>query len=239
MRTLLVDDERLARKELRRLLASHPEVEVVGEAADAEAARDAIEELDPDLIFLDVQMPGETGFDLLESLDHVPRVIFCTAYDEYALRAFEVSALDYLVKPVEPGRLERSLERILPLDSSPGRSGDRADVLGPHHRIFLKDGERCWLVELGEVRLFEAADHYTQVHLADDAPLILRSLSELEERLDPRVFFRANRSQIVNLESVASIHPWFGGRLMAKLKGGHEVVLSRRRAREFRERMSV
>lgn len=234
MRALLVDDERLARRELRRLLASHPEVDIVGEAADAEAAREAIEELDPDLIFLDVQMPGETGFDLLESLDHVPRVIFCTAFDEYALRAFEVSALDYLVKPVEPGRLARSLERVSALPDA----GDDPK-LGRHHRVFLKDGERCWLVELGEVRLFEAADHHTQVHLAEDAPLIPRSLSELEDRLDPREFFRANRSQIVNLESVRSIHPWFGGRLMARLDGGHEVVLSRRRAREFRERMSV
>ena len=245
MRALLVDDERLARQELRRLLSAHPEIEIAGEASNAEEARSAIDELDPDLLFLDVQMPGESGFDLLESLTSVPRVVFTTAYDEYALRAFEVSALDYLVKPIEPARLAQSVARLLARADAarethaPPPADSDGELLGEHHRVFLKDGDRCWFVELGEVRLFESADNYTEVHLAEERPLVLRSLSELEEKLDPRVFFRANRSQIINLNAVRSIHAWFGGRLMAKLEGGHEVVLSRRRARDFRERMSV
>lgn len=244
---LIVDDERLARLELRRLLAAHPRIEILGEAPNAEEGRAALAELDPQLLFLDVQMPGESGFDLLESLDRVPLVVFTTAYDEYALRAFEVSALDYLVKPIEPARLSRTVERLLQSSAAkstgPAEDGSvdstAAPPLQPHHRVFLRDGDRCWFVELRQVRLFESADNYTQVHLAGASPLILRSLSELEAKLDPRVFFRANRSQIMNLTAVESIDPWFGGRLMARVRGDHEVVLSRRRSREFRERMSV
>jgi len=251
MRALLVDDERLARRELRRLLEVHPAIQIVGEAKDAPSAREAIAELKPDLLFLDVQMPGETGFDLLETLDSVPRVIFTTAYDEYALRAFEVSALDYLVKPIDPKRLARSVERILrdvphrpPRPEESTASGGDAEGAGrgtlrEFDRVFLRDGDRCWFVEIGRVRLFESMDNYAQVHLEGETPLILRSLNELEEKLDPRVFFRANRSQIINLKAVDSIHPWFGGRLMARIDGGAEVVLSRRKSKEFRERMSV
>ncbi len=263
MRALLVDDERLARRELRRLLAEHPSIEIAGEAGNADEAREALEELDPDLLFLDIQMPGESGFELLASLETVPAVIFTTAYDEYALKAFEVSALDYLVKPIDPKRLARSVARLLerfspdaadsrsskesalPFPSTPenssggGGEGEVSRILGESDRVFLRDGDRCWLVELGEIRLFESAENYTQVHMGEARPLILRSLNELEERLDPRVFFRANRSQILNLKAVRSIHPWFSGRLMARLDGGAEVVLSRRKSREFRERMSV
>lgn len=240
MRTLLVDDERLARSELRRLLEPHPEIRVVGEAGNADEARKGIATLHPDLLFLDIQMPGETGFELLESLASLPLVVFTTAYDEHALRAFEVSAVDYLVKPIEPKRLARSVERLLSTwDGDAPVRGGGGETLGESDRVFLRDGDRCWLVELGEIRLFESADNYTQVHMGEGHPLILRSLNELEERLDPRVFFRANRSQIVNLKMVRSIHPWFSGRLMARLEGGHEVVLSRRKTRDFRERLSV
>ena len=247
-----MDDERLARRELRRLLAEHPGIRIVGEAGNAAEAREALAELSPDLLFLDVQMPGETGFDLLASLDAVPAVVFTTAYDEYALRAFEVSALDYLVKPIEPERLARTVERLLQEASrvpgaadpsiQPSNASDPAPdggTLGPHHRVFLKDGDRCWFVELGRIRLFESEDNYTRVHFDDEKPLILRSLSELEAKLDPASFFRANRSQIVGLQHIHSVHPWFGDRLMLEVRGGHEVVLSRRRAQEFRQRMSV
>jgi two-component system, LytTR family, response regulator len=272
MRAVLIDDERLARKELSRLLEEHPGIEVVGEAGNARGAREVMARLRPDLLFLDVQMPGETGFDLLETLDSVPEVVFVTAYDEYALRAFEVSALDYLVKPVEPSRLARTVARLLRRFGGPGvpssqgegaagqstpsektqgegtpvqgtaregTSPSQPELLGARHRVFLRDGDRCWFVELGEVRLFESDENYTRVHLSSESPLILRSLNELEGKLDPTLFFRANRAQIVNLRAVESIHPWFSGRLMAKVKGGHEVVLSRRRSRDFRERLGV
>jgi two-component system LytT family response regulator len=247
LRALIIDDERLARNELRRLLSQHPEVEIVGEAKDATEARRAIDDLEPDLLFLDVQMPGESGFDLLTSLEAVPLVVFTTAYDEYALRAFEVSALDYLVKPIDPKRLWDTVERLTAarsagLPNSPSEESATAratEPLSTHDRVFVTEGERFWLVELGTIRLFESDGKYTRVHLGQDKPLINRSLKQLEARLDGRVFFRANRSQIINLKAVRDIHPWFGGRLMAELENGQEVTLSRRRTRAFRELMSV
>jgi two-component system LytT family response regulator len=247
LRALIIDDERLARGELRRLLSQHPEIEIVGEAQNAKEARKAIDDLEPDLLFLDVQMPGETGFDLLASLESVPVVVFTTAYDDYALRAFEVSALDYLVKPIDPRRLAGTVERLL-VSWRPGSasrlSGESASdsataPLSPHDRVFVTEGERSWLVELGTIRLFESEGNYTRVFFGQEKPLINRSLNQLESRLDERAFFRANRSQIINLKAVRAIHPWFGGRLMAELESGQEVTLSRRRARAFRELMSV
>lgn len=246
MRALIIDDERLARNELRRLLGQHPEIEIVGEAQNAREARRAIDDLEPDLLFLDVQMPGENGFELLASLEAVPLVVFTTAYDEYALRAFEVSALDYLVKPVDPDRLARTVTRLVAAGRGPNNSpheqppANRESVtLSVHDRIFVSEDERSWLIELGTVRLFESEGNYTRVFFGKEKPLINRSLNQLEARLDPRVFFRANRRQIVNLRRVTRIHAWFGGRLLAELEGGEEVTLSRRRARVFRELMSV
>jgi two-component system LytT family response regulator len=247
MRALIIDDERLARSELRRLLGRHPEVEIVGEAQDAAEARRAIDDLDPDLLFVDVEMPGETGFDLLASLESVPLVVFTTAYDEYALRAFEVDALDYLVKPIDPKRLARTVKRLLVAWEASSRDSlvDEPDPdlahapLSSHDRVFVSEGERSWLVELGSIRLFESAGNSTRVFFDQEQPLINRSLNRLEARLDERVFFRANRSQIINLEAVRAIHNWFGGRLLAELEGGRKVTLSRRRARAFRDLMSV
>lgn len=237
---LIVEDERLARKELRRLLESHPEIEIVGEAANAQDARRAILDLEPDLLFLDVQMPGESGFDLLASLDSVPLVVFTTAYDQYALDAFEVSALDYLLKPIDPTRLARTIERLLAIGNA-RNTPPKADVqpLSENHRVFVAEGERYWLVRLGEIRLFESVGNSTRVFFGNEKPLISRSLSDLVPKLDARLFFQANRHQIINVRAVRSIQAWFGGRIMAKLEGGHEVTLSRRRSRAFRERMSV
>src|SRR5262245_38417517 len=199
-------------------------------------------------------MPGETGFDLLASLDSVPLVVFTTAYDEYALRAFEVNALDYLVKPIEPRRLASTVSRLLaraaPSVGEPAREGPgprdvleppdaRARPLSERHRVFVSEGERCWLVELGEIRLFEAAGNATRVFFGKEKPLINRPLNQLHERLDARVFFRANRRQIVNVRAVRARSPRFGGRLLAEIEGGPEVTLSRRRARAFRELMSM
>lgn len=263
MKAVIVDDERLARSELRRLLAAHPEIEVAGEAGNADDAVAVIERVEPDLLFLDVEMPGGSGFDLLERLDAVPIVIFTTAYDEFALRAFDVSALDYLVKPIDPARLARAVSRIAAPratrhardrqpavrpgggNTAPGRAGDGASrpgaacVLGRRHRVFVKDGERCWFIELGDVRLFESAGSYTRIYFGAEKPLISRSLSQLEAKLDPDAFFRANRHQIVNLDRVERIDPWSHGAFAIHVEGGHEVVMSRRRAAQFRELRSV
>ena len=247
MRALIIDDERLARSELRRLLSAHPAIEVAGEAANAVEARRAIDDLEPDLLFVDVQMPGETGFDLLASLDSVPMVVFTTAYDEYALRAFEVSALDYLVKPIDPKRLARTVDRLLAMPSSAPPDPEADDERPAHdegrlsvfHRVFVCENDRSWLIELGRIRLFESEGNRTRLHFGEEKPLINRTLNQLEARLDERVFFRANRSQIINVRAVRAMHVWFGGRLLAELEDGRQVTLSRRRARAFRELMSM
>ena len=245
LRAVLVDDERLARVELRRLLAAHPEVAVVGEADGAAAARDLLGRLaeagtPPDVLFLDVQMPAESGFDLLASLDAVPpAVVFVTAFDDHALRAFEVSALDYLVKPVAPARLAAALAR---LDPPPGAAPDAppaARPLGADDRVFVKDGDRLHFVRLGDVRLFESEGNYARLYVGEERPLVLRSLSALEARLDPAVFFRASRQHMVNLAHVVRLEDWFGGALRAVLDGGETVELSRRQARAFRARTSL
>jgi len=245
LRTLVVDDERLARRELQRLLAPNASVEVVGEAANADEAEAAVREHDPDLLLLDVQMPGDSGFDLLERLDAVPHVVFVTAYDEYAIRAFEVNALDYLVKPVEPERLESAIETVQEraAESSPHAVVSGEDeprrILTAEDQVFVKDGERCWFVELADVRLFEAAGNYTRLYFDDEEPLIHRSLSYLEDRLDPDRFFRASRQHILNLAWVDDVTRWSKGKLKATLEDGAEVELSRRRSRAFREQLSL
>jgi len=244
LRTLIVDDERLARRELRRLVEPHEAVTVVDTAANADAAEAAVREHDPDLLLLDVQMPGDSGFDLLERLDAVPHVVFVTAYDEYAIRAFDVNALDYLVKPVEPDRLAEAIETVQEraAEATPQAvaSGEPSRTpLTAEDQVFVKDGDCCWFVQLADVRLFEAAGNYTRLYFGDETPLIHRSLSYLEDRLDPDRFFRASRQHILNLRWVDDVTPWSKGKLKATLEDETEVELSRRRSRAFREQLSL
>ena len=236
MKALIIDDERLARKELATLLEKHDAIEVVGEAANADEAEQRIAELKPDLLFLDINMPGRDGFQLLEALDRAPLVIFVTAYDEHAVHAFQVNAFDYLMKPIDPERLANAISR-LPKAHSDGTE-DRG-ILHLEDQIFLKDGEKCWFVSLKDVRLFESEGNYVRVRFADQKPLVLRSLNKLEEKLDPHVFFRANRKHIINLRHVDKIDPWFSGGLNVKLKTGEEVEVSRRQAARFKDLMSL
>jgi len=226
IRTLIVDDERLARSELRRLLAAHPEVEIVGEAANAEDAVQQITALQPDLLLLDVQMPGGSGFDLLQALDAAPDVIFTTAFDQYALRAFEVNALDYLQKPIQAHRLASALQR-----AAQRLGGPAAPQLASRpQKLFIKDGDHCWFVGLDQIRLFESEGNYTRVHFSAHQPLMLRSLNQLEQRLDPARFFRASRRHIVNLDYVTQMAPSESGGLSLTLEDGQSVDVSRRRA---------
>jgi len=240
MKTLIVDDERLARKELMSLLEPHKKIDVVGEATDVDDAIEKINELNPDLIFLDIQMPGKSGFDLLESLDHVPRVIFTTAYDEFALKAFEVNALDYLLKPVQPERLEEAIAK-LHVESDRNLSPTDAEKrsLGKDDQVFVKDGDKCWFVKLADVRLFESDGNYIKVYFGGNKPMIHKSLNALDERLDDRTFFRASRKHIINLGWVENIDTWFNGGLLVQLKGGEKIEVSRRQAARFKERMSL
>ena len=245
MRTLIVDDEPLARRELRRLLQQFDWVEVVAEASNIEEAYGLVESLTPDLLFLDIQMPGGSGFDLLTRLEHAPQVIFTTAYDHHAVQAFAVNALDYLLKPIEPERLAAALARarraLGPASAVTSSQPSTVDVQAGAtlERLFIRDGSRCWFVPLREVSLMVAEGNYVRLHWGDVRPLLSRPLTSLEERLDPNRYFRANRSQIVNLEFIENVELGGGGLLHVQLRGGPEVEISRRQARLFRARMSV
>ena len=240
MKALIVDDERLARNELKRLLKAHPEVEVVGEAARASEALTALEKLAPDLLFLDIQMPGKTGFDLLKEIPRTPRVIFTTAYDEFALKAFEFHPFDYLLKPIEPDRLARSLAQIA--SEQPEAAAERPafapQVFQENDQVFVREGDHCWLVRIRDISVFESEGNYTRVFFNGSRPLIYRSLNSLEARLNPRSFFRASRKHIINLAKVKRIEPWFSGGLLVHLEGDHKIEVSRRQGHKFRELLS-
>lgn len=242
MRALLIDDERLARAELRRLLAAHPEVEIVGEAVNAADGVRQIAALKPDLIFLDVQMPGGSGFDMLAALEDAPEVIFTTAFDQYALQAFEVNALDYLQKPIQAVRMAAALQRCAVRHQRAlayTAAGAAAVAPAAAQKLFIKDGERCWFVALQDVRLFESDGNYTRVYFDQHKPLMLRSLNQLEERLDPQRFFRASRRHIVNLDHVEQVRPNDAGGLDLRLRDDLEVEVSRRRAAQFKSLASL
>jgi two-component system LytT family response regulator len=232
---LVVDDEPLARRELHRLLAAFPMVQVVGEAGNIDEARERIEALSPDVVFLDIQMPGGTGFDLLAQLDRVPRIVFTTAYDQYAVKAFEVNALDYLLKPVEPERLATAIRKIQ--ESSPRHSTTAGTT--PLEQLFIKDGPRCWFVPLRQVRLLTSEGNYVRLHWGAERPLLGRSLTSIEQKLEPKQFFRANRAQIINLEFIQQVETGEGGRLYVQLRDGPEIEVSRRQTREFKERTTI
>lgn len=245
MRAIIVDDERLARNELKRLLENFPSIEVIGEAANTDEASQLIEELQPDVVFLDIQMPGKTGFEWLEEWDgFLPEIIFTTAFDEYALKAFEVNALDYVLKPIELARLSESIQKLesrFQRPASSDKSSTANHVLGGNDQIFVKDGEKCWFVRLDRVRLCESMGNYVRLFFDDQKPLVLKSLNSLEERLDPKVFFRCNRKHIVNLNFIEKIEPWFSGGLQVTLKGekAEKIEISRRQSIRFKELLSL
>lgn len=243
MRTILIDDERLARKELKSLLASFEDLEIIGEAANADEGKAIIESEKPDLIFLDIQMPGKTGFEMLQDLAHLPKVIFVTAYDEYALRAFEVNALDYLLKPIDEERLEEAIKKLNAAPAEEVGSTISAEEpegkLNLNDQIFLKDGDKCWFVRMNDVRMFESEGNYVRVFFDKYKPLILKSLNNLEKRLDEKEFFRINRKFIVNLKEIDHIEPWFNGGLQIRLKDGTSLEVSRRQSSKFKELLSL
>jgi two-component system LytT family response regulator len=242
MRAIIIDDERLSRTELKKMLHDFPEIEIIDEAGNAQSGIDKINNLQPDLIFLDIQMPGKTGFDMLEELNHTPQIIFTTAYDEYAIKAFEVNALDYLMKPIDSKRLEDAIKKLNLPDSDESiktRINTNHEMLTENSLVFVKDGDRCWFVKLGEIRLFESVGNYAKVFFGNNKPLILKSLNALEERIDPKVFFRANRKHIVNLRMVEKIEPYFNNGLLIELKNGEKIEVSRRQTVKLKEMMSL
>ncbi|WP_343604914.1 response regulator [Fluviicola sp.] len=259
MRTIIIDDERLAREELKKLLKDYHEIEIIDEAKNPEEGIEKIKALKPDLIFLDIQMPGMTGFDMLKKLDEIPQVVFVTAFDDFALKAFEVNALDYVLKPVDPARLDETVKKLLNNPEADFQSTAKAPKIDRSSRpltisdsIFIKDGEKCFFISLDKVRIFESDGNYVKVYFEKSRPLILRSLNSLEERLEPQHFFRANRKYIINLNWVQKVENWFNGGLQVELKPviiktstgeeireGEKIEISRRQAIKFKELFSI
>ncbi len=236
-KTLIVDDERLARQEVRRALENYPEFTIVAEANNVDAAIKLIEVEQPDIIFLDIHMPGKSGFDLLDELGTVPEVVFTTAFDQYAVQAFEVNALDYLVKPLREERFAKTIEKVkLELKK---QEEQQKMPLARNQKIFIKDGEKVYFIALAEVSLIESMDNYARLYFGDEKSMIKRSLNQLEEKLDPNTFFRANRSQIINTEYIKEIHPYFNNKLRLVLTTGVIVDLSSRQSVKFKKRNSL
>ncbi len=244
LRTLIIDDERLAREELKSLLKQYDEIDIIGEAKNGEEGVLLIKDIKPDLIFLDISMPGMTGFEMLKQLEEIPKVIFVTAYDEFALKAFEINALDYILKPVDPIRLKESVKKINQKEEDfisklEGQTSRKDRQLTLSDSVFIKDGEKIWFIELNRIRMLESDGNYVKVYFDGYRPLLLRSLNSFEERLDPEYFFRANRKFIINLKWISTIENWFNGGLMVELKDGEKVEISRRQAIRFKELMSL
>lgn len=246
MEAIIIDDERLAREELRNLLKKHEDVlTIVAEAQNGKEGIKLIEKHNPDLLFLDIQMPELDGFEMLRKLDEIPHCIFVSAYDEYALQAFKVNALDYLLKPINPDQLAQSIQKVRHeieaeddfLYSIENSRENRK--LGIQDRVFIKEGEKCFFPKLQDVVYFESVGNYVRVYFKTERPMILRSLNALEKHLSEEDFFRGNRKYILNIHYIDKIENWFNGGLKISLVGGKEIEVSRRQAIRFKEFMSL
>jgi two-component system LytT family response regulator len=233
LRALVVDDEAPSRRTLQLLLANHPDVQLVGECATGPEALETIERTDPDLLFLDIHLPGFSGFELLDRVktERTPTVIFVTAYDEHALRAFDASAADYLLKPFDDERFDRALERA----KARVRQRELEELAPPLDRLTVRDSGRIFFVRVAEILWIEAYDYYVQLHLNGQAHLLRERMHHLEARLDPRRFARIHRSTIVNIERVKELQPFFHGEYTVLLEDGTRLKLSR----TYRDRLEL
>ena len=231
-KTIIIDDERLAREEVKRALEKHQEFEIIGEASHVDEAISLIEELQPDILFLDIHMPGKSGFDLLEELTNVPDVVFTTAYDQYAVKAFEMNALDYLVKPLRDERFSKTIEKVKVELSK--RVKLKPTTMPMHQKIFIKDGEKCHFIPLTDIHFIESLENYARLYFGSNKAMIKRSLNLLAEKLDSKVFFRVNRSQMINIHYIKEIHPHFNNKLHIILTTGEKVEVSSRQSVKFK-----
>jgi two-component system, LytTR family, response regulator len=244
IRTLLVDDEDLARASLRKALGDFPGFEIVGDCSNGIEAIEAIGDLKPDLVLLDIEMPGLGGFEVVQQLSDPHAVVFVTAYDEYAVRAFEANAIDYLLKPVQPERLERALTRVrqrLP-GTRPEISRMKAvahERGGPLRRLAARRGKRIVIVPLREIMRVEIEDKLVFAVTASDRLLVEKTITELDALLEPSGFLRISRGELVNLEMVKELVPWFSGTWRVKLTNGEERDVSRERAKQLKEAMGI
>jgi len=239
MKAVIVDDERLARKELSKLLEAFPEIKIIGECTNGKEAIEFINDKKPDLVFMDIEMPELNGFDVVEQIDRTPAIVFVTAYNDYAIKAFEVNASDYLVKPVDPERLRETVEKIKSDNEEIDTESLERKSLSGDDSIFIKDGEKCWFIKLHEIKLFESEGNYVRIYFRNFKPLVLKSLNNLETKLDPQLFFRANRKYIINLNTITHIENWFNGGLQVTLENDRKIEISRRQAVKFKAMMSL
>ncbi|WP_420604237.1 LytR/AlgR family response regulator transcription factor [Flagellimonas sp.] len=239
IRAVIVEDSRLARNELKELIKKHNEIELVGEAENVDMGFELIQKERPDLLFLDINMPEKDGFELLEMLDEVPITVFTTAFDEYAIKSFEYNALDYLLKPINERRFAMAFEKVKMQLSGSQEETVTTEKLSEKSQIFIKDGEACWLVKVGDISHFEIVGNYTRVFFEEKKPLLYKSLNQVEEKLPEQYFFRANRQQIVNTNFIENVVPWFNGKLKLQMKNGEEIEVSRRQSYIFKDKMSL
>jgi len=249
IRTLIVDDEAMARERILGLLSQEQDVEVVGQCSDGQQAVSAIQQLSPELVFLDVQMPAVDGFGVIRQVgaERMPMVVFVTAYDEYALQAFEVHALDYLLKPFGRDRLQQCLDHARH-QRDRRRAGDLGKSLlalvqdfrpeqKKQDRLVVKSGGRVFFVRTDEIDWIEAAGNYVRLHMKDQSHLFRETMNQMESRLDPQRFFRIHRSRIVNTERIKELQPWFNGEYVVLLQNGAQLRLSRSYREKLEERL--
>jgi two-component system LytT family response regulator len=240
LKVVIIEDSRLARNELKTLIKNHKEIQLIGEAENVDKGFELINETNPDLIFLDIQMPEKDGFELLEMLDEIPLTIFTTAFDEYAIKSFEYNAFDYLLKPINPERFSKTIAKILDnIQKNKTEKEQSKNTLNSERQIFIRDGEQCWLVKIKNIFLFENVGNYTRLFFENNKPLIYKSLTQIEKKLPKELFFRANRQQIININHVDKIVTWFNGKLKIQMKSGQEIEISRRQSYIFKEYLSI
>jgi two-component system LytT family response regulator len=239
MKAFIVEDSRMAREELKELLITHDNIQLCGEASNPRDALPLLFAERPELLFLDINMPGKNGFQLLEELDYEPKVIFITAYEEFALRSFEFTTVDYVLKPISANRLKTAIDRLtLYSDASPD-SEENQTPLDINSRVLLREGNNCHWVCLQDISYFESCGNYTQVYWASNKALIYRAMSKIEKRLPEKYFFRANRQHIVNVNVVESVDSWGHSGYRLQLKSANEIDVSRRHSIRFRELFSL
>lgn len=238
IKAVIVEDSRLARNELKELLKSHADIELLGEAENVDKGYELIQNSHPDVLFLDINMPEKDGFELLEMLHEVPITIFTTAFDEYAIKSFEYNALDYLLKPISQNRFDSAIAKAKLKLEGHENEGSAGQKLKESSQIFIKDGEKCWLVKIGEISHFEIVGNYSRVYFGNEKPMLYKSLNQIEEKLPDDNFFRANRQQIVNTHFISNVVPWFNGKLKLTMQNGDDIEVSRRQSYLFKDKMS-
>lgn len=237
MKAIVVEDSRIAREGLIGMLSEFADMEIVGEAEHPAPALKLILEKRPDVIFLDIHMPGETGFELLEKLDYIPRIIFTTAYSEYAIRSFDYHTIDYLLKPISQERLALAIAKLKTVEDEP--LTEFKPALEMNNKIFVKDEDKCHLVTLESIRYFESCKNHVRIFFNQESAFVKKTLSQLEERLPKQFFFRANRQFIINLHAISAIEESINDGYEVTMDNGMQIAISRRQACELKERLSL